>query len=71
MNHWLKLRAGLGAAGAAVGLAGMALQARPLVWAAVGLLVSAFLLRFADGPARGTRGVTSSRFPSQRGAPPG
>jgi hypothetical protein len=48
LTRWQKVRAGLGAAGLAVGLAGMALEVRPLVWAAVGLLGPAFLLRFAD-----------------------
>lgn len=48
MTRWRKWRAGLGAAGVALGLAGMALERRPLVWGAVGFLVPAFLLRFAD-----------------------
>ena len=48
MTRWQKWRAGLGAAGVALGLVGMALGLRPLVWGAVGLLVPAFLLRFAD-----------------------
>jgi hypothetical protein len=48
LTRWQKWRAGLGAAGVAVGLAGMALELRTLVWGAAGLLVPAFLLRFAD-----------------------
>jgi membrane protein implicated in regulation of membrane protease activity len=41
------LKAGFSVAGLAVGLVGMALEARWLVWAAVGLVGVAFLLRFA------------------------
>ncbi len=48
MTRWQKWRAGLGAAGVALGLAGMAFELRALVWGAVALLVPAFLLRFAD-----------------------
>lgn len=48
MTRWQKWRAGLGAVGVALGIAGMALGLRALVWSAVGLLVPAFLLRFAD-----------------------
>jgi len=49
-------RAGLGAAGIALGLAGMALEWRPLVWAALVVLGAAVLLRLADRPS--TRSVT-------------
>ena len=50
MTRWLKLRAVLGAAALAAGLAGMAWPYRPLVWLAVALLVPAVLLRFLDRP---------------------
>jgi membrane protein implicated in regulation of membrane protease activity len=40
-------KAWLGGAGVVAGLAGMALQWRWLVYVAVGLLLAAFLLRFA------------------------
>lgn len=43
------IKAVLGTLGLAAGLAGMALDVRWLVWAAVGLLGSAFLLRFVKG----------------------
>jgi len=48
LTRWQKWRAGLLAAGIPLGLAGMALELRALVWAAVGLLVPAFLLRLGD-----------------------
>jgi membrane protein implicated in regulation of membrane protease activity len=48
LTRWQKLRAGLGAAALLVGLAGMALEVRALVWVAVALLAPAFLLRFTD-----------------------
>lgn len=48
MTRWLRLRAGLGAAGVALGVAGMAMELRELVWGAVALLVPALLLRFAE-----------------------
>ena len=51
MSRWLKVRATLGAAGVLVALAGFAVDARPLLWAAVVMLVPAFVLRFADRPA--------------------
>jgi len=38
----------VGAAGLLLGLFGMSLHRDPLVWAAVGCLVVAFFLRFAD-----------------------
>jgi len=44
----LLLKSVFGTAGLAAGLAGMALQWRWLVAVAIGLLVIAFLLRFAD-----------------------
>jgi len=51
----MKLKAGALGLGLAVGIVGMALTLRWLVWVAVGLLVVAFLLRFlpksgADAP---------------------
>lgn len=42
------LKAGFGAVGLGAGIAGMALELRWLVWVAVGLLLVAFGLRFAD-----------------------
>jgi membrane protein implicated in regulation of membrane protease activity len=39
-------KAWLGGAGLVVGLAGMALDVRWLIWVAVALLLTAFLLRF-------------------------
>lgn len=41
-------RAGLGAAGLALGLAGIALEWRPLVWAAVVVLGVAVVMRLAE-----------------------
>lgn len=52
MTGWLKLRAALGVAALAAGLAGMAWEIRPLVWGAVALLVPAGLLRFIDRRSR-------------------
>lgn len=43
------LKAWLGGIGLAVGLAGMILERRWLVWVAVGFLAAAFLTRFLDG----------------------
>jgi hypothetical protein len=43
-----ELKAWTAAAGSTLGLAGMALQWRWLVWIGMGLLGVAFLLRFAD-----------------------
>lgn len=45
-------KAWLGGLGLVVGLAGMALETRWLVWVAVGLLAAAFLLRFVKRPFR-------------------
>jgi hypothetical protein len=45
----LALKAGFGATGLGVGLVGMALETRWLVWVAVALVGVAFLLRFAGG----------------------
>jgi hypothetical protein len=42
------IKAGFGAIGLGTGIVGMALELRWLVWIAVGLLLVAFLLRFAD-----------------------
>lgn len=42
----------LGGLGLVVGLVGMALKIRWLVWVAVGLLGAAFLLRFVKRPFR-------------------
>jgi hypothetical protein len=46
---WFALKAGFGGAGLGVGLVGMALEARWLVWIAVGLVGVAVLLRLAGG----------------------
>ena len=43
-------KAWLGGLGLVVGLVGMALEIRWLVWVAVGLLAAAFLLRFPKRP---------------------
>ena len=48
MTPRVKLRGALGAAGLAVGLGGIALEVRAMVWGAVAALTVAFLLRFAD-----------------------
>ena len=45
-------KAWLGGLGLVVGLVGMALETRWLVWVAVGLLAAAFLLRFVKRPFR-------------------
>ena len=45
-------KAWLGGLGLVVGLVGMALEFRWLVWVAVGLLAAAFLLRFVKRPFR-------------------
>jgi hypothetical protein len=42
------VKAWLGGVGLAVGLVGLAIERRWLVWIAVGLLSGAFLLRFGD-----------------------
>lgn len=44
----LVLKASFGAIGLGAGIVGMALELRWLVWIAVGLLLVAFLLRFAE-----------------------
>ena len=51
MSPWLRIKAVLAVIGFGVGLAGMALDARPLVWIAVSLLAAAFLLRFPESRA--------------------
>lgn len=58
MTRWQTARAALGAVGLIVGLIGIALAFRPLVWGAVALLAVAFVLRFTDrlGPDRGSDG---------------
>ena len=48
MTRFFKLKAWLGAVGVGVGLVGIAIDVRWLVWVAVGLLSGAFLLRFAE-----------------------
>ena len=48
MTRFFQLKAWLGGVGLGVGLLGIAIDARWLVWVAVGLLSGAFLLRFAD-----------------------
>ena len=49
------LKAWLGGIGFALGLAGMVLERRWLVWVALGVLGAAFLARFLDGPRSGPR----------------
>jgi hypothetical protein len=51
LTRWLKVRAGLGAAGVLLALAGFAVDARSLLWAAVAVLVPALVLRLADRSA--------------------
>ncbi|MGH7645034.1 MAG: hypothetical protein ACREMR_05565 [Gemmatimonadales bacterium] len=46
-------KAWLGGAGLVLGLAGIALEIRWLVWCAIALLGVAFVLRFAKGGERG------------------
>jgi len=48
VTRFFQLKAWLGGVGLGVGLLGIAIDARWLVWVAVGLLSGAFLLRFAD-----------------------
>ncbi len=48
MTRIFVLKAALAGAGLVVGLAGMALALRWLVWIALGLLAGAFVLRFAE-----------------------
>lgn len=49
MTRFFRLKAWLGGVGLGVGLIGIAIDVRWLVWVAVGLLSGAFLLRFAEG----------------------
>ena len=56
MSRWFRIKAVLAAIGLALGLAGMALDAKLLVWTAVGLLAVAFLLRFVEPRAPATEG---------------
>ena len=48
MNRWVLVKGTLGGAGFAVGLTGMILDHRPIVWVGVGLLGAAFLVRFLE-----------------------
>lgn len=48
MTPFFTVKAWLAGAGLAVGLAGMAMARRWLVWVAVALLAAAFLVRFAE-----------------------
>ena len=48
MTRFFALKAWLGGAGLAVGLAGLAVGWRWLVWTAVALLGAAFALRFVE-----------------------
>lgn len=65
MTMLVKVKAVLAAIGLGLGLSGMALDSRPLVWAAVGVLGAAFVLRLlqprvpaesADADQSSTRG---------------
>jgi len=48
VTRFFQLKAWLGGVGLGVGLVGIAIDVRWLVWVAVGLLSGAFLLRFAE-----------------------
>jgi len=48
MSRWFWTKAVVGGVGLVLAIAGMALQFRPLVWGAVGLLAAAFLLRLIE-----------------------
>ncbi len=48
MTRFFRLKACLGGVGGVVGLVGIAIDVRWLVWIAVGLLSGAFLLRFGE-----------------------
>lgn len=48
MTRFFQLKAWLGGVGVGIGLVGIAIDVRWLVWVAVGLLSGAFLLRFAE-----------------------
>jgi hypothetical protein len=48
VTRFFTLKAWLGAVGLGVGLVGIAIDRRWLVWMAVGLLSVAFLLRFGE-----------------------
>ena len=48
MSRWFWVKAGLGGAGLVLGLVGMALNVRQLVWAALVLLALAFLARLPE-----------------------
>jgi hypothetical protein len=55
MSPWFRIKAVLAVIGFGVGLAGMALDARPVVWIAASLLAAAFLLRFIESRAPADR----------------
>jgi hypothetical protein len=48
VTRFFQLKAWLGGVGLVVGLVGIAIDVRWLVWVAVGLLTGAFLLRFVE-----------------------
>jgi hypothetical protein len=48
MSRWVVVKGVLGGAGFTVGLTGMVLGSRPVVWVAVALLGAAFLVRFVE-----------------------
>ena len=56
MSRWVAVKAAFAAAGFMAGLAGMALEVRPLVWTGVGLLAAAFVLRFVERRDPSSRG---------------
>jgi hypothetical protein len=58
LSRWVVVKGALGAIGLALGLIGMALNHRPLVWAAVGFLAAAFLTRFLERRAAAPEGDT-------------
>jgi hypothetical protein len=67
MSLRFRIKAALAAIGFGVGLLGMALEVRPLVWIAVSLLAVAFLLRFTDSRAPADRADADQ--PSTPGPP--
>jgi hypothetical protein len=63
LSPWAKAKVVLASIGFGTGLAGMALETRPLVWVAAGLLAVAFVIRLierrgaaADGDQPSLRG---------------
>jgi membrane protein implicated in regulation of membrane protease activity len=55
VTRFFVAKAWLGGSGVGIGVVGIATQQRWLVWLAVGLLLAAFLLRFAERREAGSR----------------